>query len=33
MYVGSFTSPERGHGDGITVFQRTAAAAGRRFNW
>ena len=23
MYVGSFTSPERGHGDGITVFQRT----------
>ena len=23
MYVGSFTTPERGHGDGITVFQRT----------
>ena len=27
MYVGSFTSPERGHGEGITVFQR--ASGGR----
>jgi 6-phosphogluconolactonase (cycloisomerase 2 family) len=23
MYVGSFTAPDRGHGDGISVFQRT----------
>jgi 6-phosphogluconolactonase len=23
MYVGSFTTPERGHGDGIIVYQRT----------
>src|ERR1700687_3617534 len=22
MYVGSFTTPERGHGEGITVFRR-----------
>jgi 6-phosphogluconolactonase len=27
MYVGSFTTPERGHGDGITVFQRTRTSA------
>jgi len=23
MYVGSFTAPDRGHGDGISVYQRT----------
>jgi 6-phosphogluconolactonase len=26
MYVGSFTTPERGHGDGITVYQRIGGA-------
>ena len=30
MYVGSFTTPERGHGDGITVFQRTGGGPWRQ---
>ena len=29
MYVGSFTTPERGHGEGITVLRR----AGRSAPW
>ena len=27
MYVGSFTTPERGHGEGVTIFRR--AGTGR----
>src|SRR5712691_9631412 len=27
MYVGSFTTPERGHGDGLTVFGRSASGS------